>query len=125
MKRFGIVLLLVCCVKALAEANTVPDVDPLSALLDLVMHWGATAPLVLASTIVTILVQVFKRFFPTFPYTKFVVVIGGVVYGVIQSLSTGMTFINAVVFALLTSGGSVAIYELFKTPLNAVSGIKK
>jgi hypothetical protein len=122
MKRFALALLLVS-VSVFAD-NVVPEGDPLSALLNLVMNWGATAPLVLASTIIMIIVQAFKKFFPTFQYIKFVVVIGGIAYGTVQSMITGMTFVNSIVFALLTSGGAVAIYELFKTPLNAVSGVK-
>lgn len=119
-------LFLVFGVIAFGDASiVVPEGDPLAALLNLVMNWSSIAPLVKASAIIMVAVQAFKKFVPTFQYLKVVVVIGGVIYGFIQSMMTGMSLANAAVFVLLTSGGAVAIYELLKTPLNAVAGIKK
>jgi len=118
-------LLLVSAVVFADSSIVVPDGDPLGALLSLVMTWGSMAPLVKASAIIMISVQAFKKFAPDFKYMKVVVVVGGVIYGAVQSMMTGMTLVNAVVFVLLTSGGAVALYELLKTPLTAVTGTNK
>lgn len=117
--------LLICSLLLADSAIVVPDGDPLAALLQLVTSWGVMAPLVKASTAIVLLVQGFKKFFPNFQYLKFVVVIGGVGYGFVQALVSGMQPLNAGVFILLTSGGAVALYELFKTPLNVLFQVKK
>ena len=121
-----LVLFLLVSAVVFADASiVVPDGDPLGALLSLVMSWASVAPLVKASTIIMIAVQAFKKFLPDFLYMKVIVVVGGIIYGTVQSMMTGMSLVNAVVFVLLTSGGAVALYELIKTPLNAVTGTTK
>ena len=125
MKYLFFPLIFLCSILFADSSIVVPEGDPLSALLALVTNWSAMSPLAIASGVIVLLVQGFKKFFPGFQYLKFVVVFGGVGYGFVQALVSGMTALNAGVFILLTSGGAVAIYELFKTPLNAMFGTNK
>jgi hypothetical protein len=126
MKNTLILITLLFAAMAFGDSViVVPDADPLSTLLGLIAKWSSVSPLVLASSVVVIITQAVKKFVPGFAYTKIVVVVGGIIYGVIQSLITGMTFINAVVFVMLTSGGAMALYDVFRSPLNSVMGMKK
>lgn len=108
-------------------ALDIPDSDPLSVLLALVQNAKTLAPLSIASLVIMFIVQVFKKLFPNFLYTRFVVVIGGVIYGVIHQLLTGLSLVNSLAFILITSGGAVAIYELFVKPASGavVSVVQK
>jgi hypothetical protein len=114
---FALLLLLPC----LAFADiVVPDVDPLTELLQLITQWASLAPLIRASLGIVVVVQVFKKFVPNFKYLNIVVVLGGVLYGFLQSLASGLSLVNALTFVLLTSGGAVAIYGLLKDQLNSI-----
>lgn len=110
---------------ALFGSTDVPDGDPLITLLNLILNFKASGPLVIAASIVTIIVQGVKKFAPTFPYSKGVAVFGGVIYGIFQALQSGLGLVESLVFVLVTSGGAVAIYEYLKNPLNAVFQVKK
>lgn len=108
-----------------ALAVQVPETDPLAELLKLIANWQALSPLAIASSVIVIVVQSVKKFFPDFQHTRAVVVVGGLVYGLLQALVSGMDFVSAIIFVLVTSGGAVALYELFKKPLNTAFGVKK
>lgn len=128
MKKLSLALVasLVLVTAVVFAGPDVPDGDPLVALLQLFGNWSVASSIARGIAFVLIIVQTFKKFAPDSPFTRYVVVIGGVVYAFLQSLSTGMSFVNALVFVLVTSGGAVALYELvFKRALNSLFQVKK
>ncbi len=110
----------------LADASiVVPDGDPLVALLQLLQNWGTAVPLAKATAVIMILVQAVKKLFPGFVGLRFVVVIGGIAYAVVNSLATGLSLANSITLVLLSSGGAVALYELFFKPVGAAVAAMK
>ncbi len=110
----------------MADASiVVPDGDPLTTLLTLVTSLKTMSPLAIASSVIVLVVQGVKKFLPGFQYTKVIVVLGGIFWAFVQSMTSGLSPINAGIFVLLTSGGAIAIYEVFKTPLNAIFAVPK
>ncbi len=119
------VLFFLLASSAYAGVLDIPDGDPFATLLNLVLNWSAVAPFAKAVAVIVFLVQALKKFAPGFQYLRTVVIVGGVVAAILQSIASGMTIQNAVVFVLLTSGGAIAIYELFKTPINTIFQVKQ
>jgi hypothetical protein len=91
-----------------------PDGDPLQSLLALFMNWKAMGPLAIGSAFIVAAVQALKKLFPEFPYKRGIVTVLGVAYGVLTAVTQGMGLGAALIAALLTSGGAVAIYEALK-----------
>lgn len=116
---------LVLCSALFGSPIDVPDGDPLVALIHLVMNFKASGPLVIAATVVTILVQGVKRFVPDFKYTLGVTIFGGVLYGILQSLQSGLSLAESLVFIFITSGGATVIYEYFTKPVKTRLEAKK
>ena len=119
MKKLAVALLLL---PAVAFGVDVPDVDPLVELLKLIQTWGAAGPLVIGASVITIVVQALKKFAPDFQYKRLLVVFLSCVYSVILSLSGGVDIASSLVMVLVTSGGAMALYEAFKSPLNKAVG---
>lgn len=119
MKRVLGMSLLVACLPVLAGIE-VPDVDPITAIMEIIANFGIMSPLALASAGIVAVVQVLKKFLPEFKYKRFLVVVLGVAYGVVQSSLSGLGLVEALVLALITSGGAVAIYEALKPLLQAM-----
>lgn len=124
MKNFLIATLLLFPL-ALFASIVLPDQDPLAVAMQLFQEWNTLAPLARGAMIIVVLVQGVKKIFPDFAYMRTMVVVGGIVHGFLQSLSSGMSIVDSAVFILITSGGAIAVYELFKSPLNALFGVKK
>lgn len=124
MKKFFLLALILAPAMLLAGIE-IPDVDPLAAFLELTQNWGAWSPVARAIGIVVLGVQLVKKVFPGFKYLRVVVVLGGILVGVLQSIASGMDIMGAVIFVMFTSGGAIAIYELFKTPLNAAFSLSR
>lgn len=120
MKKFLFLSLIFLAPVAVFGVTEVPDGDPLSALLNLVLNFKTISPLAIASSAIVIFVQLVKKYMPGFKYYDIVVVLGGLIYGTIQSLMSGMDIFSSLVFIFITSGGAMMLYNLFKTPLNAV-----
>ncbi len=99
---------------AFADLPVVPDGDPLAALLALIANWKSSAPLALGMGVVALLTQVFKKFFPAFPYTRVVVTVLACAYGVLAGVVQGLPLLSVVVTVLISGGGAVAIYEAAK-----------
>lgn len=91
----------------------VPTVDPLFALIELIKNWKAAGPVAVGMTLVTILVQLLKLV-PEFKYNRIAVTVLSVVYASLFHLAAGLSIVNALVMALITGGGAIAIYEAFK-----------
>lgn len=108
-----------------ASPIDVPDGDPLVALINLLLNFKASGPLVIAATVVTIVVQGVKRFAPDFKYTLGVTIFGGVVYGVCQALLSGLGLVESLVFIFVTSGGATVIYEYLTKPVKTAIQAKK
>lgn len=124
---FGITALLLLTVTAVlfAEGIVVPDGDPLTALLTLIQNFGAAAPIGKAILVIVLLVQAMKKFFPAFQYQELFTLFAGLVYGFLQALQSGMSWLNAGIFVVITSGGAILVYDYFlKHPLNALFKIK-
>lgn len=95
---------------------TVPEGDPLAALLNLILNFKAMSPLVIGSAVVTILVQSLKKFLPSGNVVRAVVTGLSVIWAVLQSLIGGLSILDASVMVFLTMGGAVAIYEFAIKP---------
>jgi hypothetical protein len=91
----------------------VPSVDPLFALIELIKNWRAVGPVAAGMTLVTILVQLAKLF-PDFKYSRLAVTVLSVAYAGFFHVAAGLSVVNALVMALITGGGAIAIYEAFK-----------
>jgi hypothetical protein len=102
----------------------VPVVDPLLALIELVKNWRAAGPVAAGMTLVTILVQVLKMF-PDFKYNRIAVTVLSVAYAGFFHVAAGLSIVNALVMALITGGGAIAIYEAFKGLSKALGTDKK
>ena len=102
----------------------IPDVDPLSALLDLIKNWKAATPLAIGMTAVVVLVQGLK-FFPSFKYNRLAVTVLSVLYGVALSVRDGLSLFDAFIAAFIVGGGAVAIYEAWKGLSALTAGEKK
>lgn len=111
MKAFAVLTIMLVATVLLAEGIDVPEGDPLQALLGLITSWSAMSPIMIGSAIVTIVVQSVRKFLPSSKARKAVVVLGGVVWAVLQALINGLGLVEALVMVLLTMGGAVAIYE--------------
>ncbi len=105
---------------AFSEGIIPPEVDPLATILALFQNWAAMSPLVLGSTLIALTVQLLKMFVGDFEYKRIVIAGLGVVYGVITALLGGYSVFDALVAALITSGGAVAMYEAIKPLLPKV-----
>lgn len=116
MKKIFALALLFFPLIVLAEP-VIPDGDPLSSLLALIMNWKAAGPIALASSVVVVLVQVLKSSLGSFQYKRLAVVILSCAYGVLQGITSGLSLFQALVLALVTSGGAIALYESIKNPL--------
>ncbi len=116
MKRAFLFLVVACPVVLFAVdvPIVVPDADPFQLLLQLVTNFKAMGPLAIGAAIITLLVQVLKKFVGDFPYKRAVVASLGVVYGVVLAMLQGLGVLEALVTALFVSGGAVAIYEGLK-----------
>lgn len=106
-------------------AVTVPEGDPLASALEAFLNIKSLSPLGIASAVVVVLVQLVKKYFPGFEYYDVVVVLGGLTYGVLQAILSGSSVGQALLFILVTSGGAMMLYDLFKTPVNALFKVKK
>jgi len=102
-----------------AEGFEVPQVDPFAALMDLITQWSALSPVLIGSSIITILVQLSKQFIKgDNPAFKKGLILGlGILYAIFQSVSGGLGWLPSLGLVLLTSGGAVAIYEWIVKPL--------
>jgi type IV secretory pathway VirB2 component (pilin) len=114
MKKLLALCLIMVSVNLWADGIVVPDGDPLAMLLALIQNWGAWGPLAIGSAVIAIAVQALKKFAGDFSYKRLVITVLGVVYGVVVALAQGSGVVSALVMALITSGGAVAIYEAFK-----------
>lgn len=129
-KHLGIFIILFLGVLAVtglfAEAAiTVPDGDPLTALLSLFQNFSAASAIGKAILVIVLAVQAMKKFFPAFQYQEVFTLIAGLVYGFLQALQSGMSLINSGIFVLITSGGAILVYDYFlKHPLNTLFNIK-
>lgn len=123
-KSFLLVLILLVPALLFAEI-TVPDGDPLSAVLSLITQWSVLAPIAKAILVIQILVQGLKKFLPNFQYLELFTLVAGLVYGFLQSISTGMSILNSAIFVLITSGGAILVYDyITKKPLNMLFKIE-
>jgi len=101
---------------AFAQAGGVPlpEVDPLSALIELVKNWQAVGLLGGAMTLIVVVVQVLKKSFIDAKYSPLIVTVLSVLYSIGHYVAGGMSAVNAVITAVITGGGAVAIYEAYK-----------
>jgi hypothetical protein len=106
------------------EPFPIPDVDPLAQLLLLVANWKAMGPLALGMGLVVLSVQILKRFAAGFKYSRVAVTMLSVLYGVLLSVQSGMSFMNACLAVVITGGGAVAIYEAWKGISKSLEGAK-
>lgn len=99
-----------------------PEVEPFSALMSLIMQWKTIGPLAGGAMGIAIAVQLLKQFVgDAFQYKRLAVTALGVIYGVVLAMSKGMGAVEAIVTALLVSGGAVAIYEAVKPVLKKLN----
>jgi len=102
----------------------IPEVDPLTALLDLIKNWQASTPLAIGMALVVFFVQVLKSFAGSFKYTRLAVTFFSVAYGVLLAVASGQGWLSAVIATVVVGGGAVAIYEAWKGVANAVTPAK-
>jgi len=123
-KTLLILVLLAVPFYVFAEGIVVPDGDPFASIMELFKNWAALSPFAKGAAAIVVFVQLVKKFMPSWKFTKISVVVGGILMAILQSMSSGMSAFDAMVYALITCGGAVALYQLFKTPLNAIARIK-
>lgn len=117
-KTFLVLLLLSAIAYAVDVPIVVPDGDPFTNLMSLIMQWKTIGPLAGGALGVAVVVQLLKQFVgDAFVYKRAAVTVLGVIYGVLLAMSKGMGAVEAIVTALLVSGGAVAIYEALKPTL--------
>lgn len=105
------------------EPFPVPGVDPLQELLDLVKNWRAITPLALAMTAVTVSTSILKNLAPEFKYKRLAVVVLSVIYGGLGAFMAGSSVLDSLIFALISGGGAVAIYEAWKGTSQAIASV--
>lgn len=128
MKLLSLVALFLFAAASLALGQEalpfpVPEVDPLQELFELIKNWSAITPLGLAMLAVTISVSILKKFVPEFSYKRLAVVVLSVLYGGLGSYASGVGLFDAAIFALISGGGAVAIYEAWKGTKQVVAQI--
>lgn len=102
-----------------AALPSVPEVDPLTAIVELVKNYKGMSPLAIGMALVVLLMQILKMFFKdSFKYKRLAVTILSVIYAGLLALTQGLGIGEMLVTVLLTGGGAVAIYE-------AIKGLKK
>jgi len=118
MKHIIVTLVVFSSVVLIAAGIEAPEGDPLASLLALITNWKASTPVVLGSAVVAFVVQAARKFLPSGAVRKGLVVVGGVVWAVFQSMiNDGMGWLDGAIMVLLTMGGAVAIYEWVIKPL--------
>lgn len=101
----------------------VPEVDPIAALVDLIKNWKAITPIGLGIGVVTILVGAIRKFASGFKYSRVAVAVLSAVYGILLAVTEGLGWGDGAIFALLTGGGAVAIYEAWKGTKKTVANV--
>lgn len=105
-----------------ASGIEIPDGDPLKTLLDLFQNWKALSPVAIGAAIVCALAQGVKSILGDgFKYKRLLVTVLGVLWGVLMTMSSGLTLLQAFVMVITVSGGAVAIYEAIKGLHQAVT----
>lgn len=94
-----------------AAIGDVPEGDPFANLLNVILNWQTMGVLVLASSIVTIVMQAMKKFIGDFKFKRLINVLLSTVLAVLATAATGASWPSAVALALFTSGGAAAIYN--------------
>ena len=112
--KIALLLLFTMSFAAFAEGIVPPDGDPLATLLQMLMNWQALSPLAIGASVIVIVMQVMKKYVGDFNFKRLLVTLLGVVWGVVTARMNGLGLLEALVAALITSGGAVALYEAVK-----------
>lgn len=107
---------------ALAQP-TVPEINPLTAIGELIMNWGGMSDLAKGVLFVNIMVQVIKQAVD-FQYKRTLVVVFSVIYGIAQMVMGGESAMGATVAVLVSGGGAMALYEVLKPLLKKIKFLK-
>jgi hypothetical protein len=99
---------------AFGQDFPVPDVDPFTALFELIKNWKTLSPLAIGMTSIVVIIQVLKRFLTNFKYGRLAVTVLSVAYAVLLKMSEGISTLDAAISVIIVGGGAVAIYEAFK-----------
>jgi len=106
-------------VSAVAQVGpSVPEVNVLEQLGQLVIGWSALGAIAKASAFVLITVQVMKQ--ASFKYKRIAVIVMSIVYGVLQLVIGGESPVAASMAVLVSGGGAVALYNALKPLLKKV-----
>lgn len=108
---------------ALAVEGSVPEINPLLALGELILNYNGLSSMAKGILFVNILVQVVKQA-SDFEHKRLLVVLFSVVYGVLEYMSAGGSFVSAFVAILVSGGGAMALYEVAKPLLKNISFLK-
>jgi hypothetical protein len=121
--KFLIVLFCMTVAAAFAVEASVPEINPLTALGELVLNYNSLSSMAKGILFVNILVQVVKQA-SDFQHKRLLVVLFSVVYGVLEYMSAGGNFVSAFVAVLISGGGAMALYESAKPLLKNISFLK-
>jgi hypothetical protein len=121
--KFLIVLFCMTVATAFAVEASVPEINPLTALGELVLNYNGLSSMAKGILFVNILVQVVKQT-SDFQHKRLLVVLFSVVYGVLEYMSAGGNFVSAFVAVLISGGGAMALYEVAKPLLKNISFLK-
>ncbi len=101
---------------------TLPDI--VKSILDLVKNWKGNTAIAIISAISMVIIQCLKYAIKNFlqdpsketlaNWSRFFVVLLGVIVMILSSVAGGMSWIDSSIFALITSSGAIAIYQVFK-----------
>ena len=99
----------------IALAQAVPDVEPIAQLLSLSSGWNSMSPIAIGSVLVVLAMSIIKKFVgEDMKWKRLVVALLSSAYAVLLSLTMGLGVLPAIVAALVTGGGAMAIYEAYK-----------
>jgi hypothetical protein len=117
---FSVLIFPLVCFSQIAE-TPVPIKDVFEMIAQLVNNWRSLSTLGLISSVIVLVMQILKTeimgglLLKASPFLKrLLITVFGQVAGVIVAVSGGLTWVEAIVTGLITSGGAVAIYEAIK-----------
>lgn len=103
------------------ESAPVPVEDIFKSISDLVKNYKGMKGIAIASSVLMVLIQVCKTeimgrlISKANPFlNRVIITVCGQICGILMASNSGMSWLEAVITGLLTSGGAVAIYEAIK-----------
>ena len=119
MKKYTLAFLFTALVMILfplfaLALDAVPEMDPLQAGLALFASFKTAGPLGIGMASIVFIMGILKKVFGDFKLKRLVVTVLACAYGVLLSVTNGLSVWSALLAVLVTGGGAIAIYEGLK-----------